>query len=340
VKKEFWSKAVQFARWLIVIAIFIVIYRSIDWHKFVSVLTQVNPWLILAGILYYPLVILMGALRWHTMLRAYHAERVRYAVSLKDYWSGLAIGVFAPASLGWDVFRVVVATRRYGNVIANSATIVVEKVMALLTCASLVTLLFPFMNIAADNSELQQVIKTTHIVLVGTLGVLAIVLLMTRHGATVRFFQSISGRLMQLLSRLSQRKDMLAAQKTSLAITFAPLRRPDILLSITIFSFLIQLTSAVGNQIFFASVNYDLPFLVNLFVVPILFFVFLLPISFGSLGIREGAYILLYGAFGVPMETALLVSFLNLSGILLNNLVGGIILALNPNDVTNAQSTR
>ena len=330
-KKEIWSKAAQVARWLIVVAIFIVIIRSIDWHRFVSVLAQTNPWLVLAGILYYPLVILMGALRWHTTLRAYHAERVHYAATLKDYWSGLAIGMFAPASLGWDVFRVAVATRRYGNVIANSATIVVEKLMALLTCASLVTLLVPFMDIAADNRDLQQIIKTTHIVLVGTLGVLAIVFLMARHGTTVRFFQHITDRLIQWIDRLSQRKDVSASQKTSLVVTFAPLRRPDILLPVTIFSFLIQLTSAVGNQIFFISVNYDLPFLVNLFVAPILYFVFLLPISFGSLGIREGAYILLYGAFGVPMETALLVSFFNLSGILLNNLVGAIILALNPN---------
>ena len=340
-KKETWSKIAHVARWLIVVAICIVIFRSIDWHRFVSVLTQANPWLILAGILYYPLVILMGAVRWHTMLRAYHAERVHYATSLKDYWSGLAIGVFAPASLGWDVYRVAVATRRYGNVIANSATIVVEKMMALLTCASLVTLLVPFMGIAADNRELQQIIQATYIVLVGTLGVLVIAFLMARHGAaSVRFFQSMSDRLIKQLDRLSQRKELSASQKIPLVVTFAPLRRPDILLRITIFSFLIQLTSAVGNQIFFIAVNYDLPFLVNLFVVPVLYFVFLLPISFGSLGIREGAFILLFGAFGVPMETALVVSFLNLLSILSNNLVGGIILALDPNRPPHTQPTR
>ena len=338
--KEIWSKAAKVARWLIPIAILLVIFRSVDWHRLVSVMAHANPWLILAGIIYYPLVILLGAVRWHTMLRAYHAKRVRYAASLKDYWAGLAIGVFAPASLGWDVFRVAVATKRYGNVIANSATIVVEKVMALLTCASLVTLLVPFMDIAPDNRELQQIIRTTHIVLVGTLVALAIALLMARHGAAIRLFQLISARLMQQLERLSQRKNLATSSETSPVVTFAPLRRPDKLLLVVIFSFLIQLTSAVGNQIFFMAVNYDLPLLVNLFVAPIFYFVFLLPISFGSLGIREGAYILLYGAFGVPMETALVVSFFNLLGILSNNLVGGVILALDPNLRPQTQSSR
>lgn len=274
------------------------------------------------------------------MLRAYHAKRVHYAASLKDYWSGLAIGAFAPADLGLDVFRVAVTTKRYGNVVGNSATIVVEKMMALLICASLVTVLVPFMNIAADNSDLQQIIKTTHIVLVGTLGVLVIAFLMARHDPSIRLFQRISNRLIQWLDRLSQQKDLSASQKTALVVTFSPLRRPGILLPVTIFSFLIQLAAAVGNQIFFIAANHDLPFLVNLFVVPILTFVFLLPISFGSLGIREGAYILLYGAFGVPMETALLVSFFNLLGVLLNYLVGGIILAINPHLALHMQSNR
>ena len=339
-KKDFWSKAVLVVRWLIPLAILFIIFRFIDGHKFLAVLSEVNPWLVLAGILYYPLVILLGAVRWYTMLRAYHAERVHYAPALNDYWSGLAVGMFAPASLGWDVYRVAVATRRYGSVIANSATIVVEKMMALLTCASLVTLLVPFMSIASDNRELQQIIKTTHIILVGTLGILVFALIMARHGATVRVFRKISDRLMQWLDRLSRREGPSSSQNTSIAITFGPLRRPGILLAVVIFSFLIQLASAVGNQIFFIAVNHDLPFIVNLFVVPVLYFVFLLPISFGSLGIREGAYILLYGAFGVPMETALLVSFLNLSGILLNNLAGGIMLAFNAGRLPSAQSSR
>ena len=60
-------------------------------------------------------------------------------------------------------------------------------------------------------------------------------------------------------------------------------------------------------------------------MLPVLYFIFLLPISFGSLGIREGAYILLYGLFGVPAETALVVSFFNLLGVLLNNLIGALL---------------
>jgi len=57
-----------------------------------------------------------------------------------------------------------------------------------------------------------------------------------------------------------------------------------------------------------------------------MFFIFILPISFGTLGIREGAFIFFYGIFGMDQEAALLLSFLSLSGRLLNVVIGAIIL--------------
>jgi hypothetical protein len=168
------------------------------------------------------------------MLKAFHSEQVHYANSLKDYWSGLAVGVFAPASIGWDVFRVAVSTKRYGNVVANSATIVVEKLMALLTCASLVTFLVPFMTIAADNEDLRKIIETTHLVLLGTIGVLAVGFLLAKNDSTIRFLYSFSNRFELWLRQLAQSKDLSNSQTDSLSVTFAPLRRPSILGRVTV----------------------------------------------------------------------------------------------------------
>jgi uncharacterized membrane protein len=57
-------------------------------------------------------------------------------------------------------------------------------------------------------------------------------------------------------------------------------------------------------------------------------FIFLLPISFGSIGIREGAYIFFYGIFGMGQEAALLLSFLTLAGAFLNVFIGAIVLQI------------
>ena len=80
---------------------------------------------------------------------------------------------------------------------------------------------------------------------------------------------------------------------------------------------------ATRSQIFFRALGYDLPFTVNLFVVTFAFFIRLLPLSLAGLGIGKGVSVLLYGLFGVPAELALLVSFLDLFGLLLSNAIGG-----------------
>jgi uncharacterized membrane protein YbhN (UPF0104 family) len=114
--------------------------------------------------------------------------------------------------------------------------------------------------------------------------------------------------------------------KVPLREMLSPLSVSKYLLTVVGLSFGIQFVAAVGSQIFFLAAGYEIPFIVNLFVTPILSFIFLLPISFGSLGIREAAFIIIYGLFGVPAETALLVSFFALSGLLLNNVIGGLLI--------------
>ena len=80
----------------------------------------------------------------------------------------------------------------------------------------------------------------------------------------------------------------------------------------------------IGNQLFLSALGYELPLLVSLFVVSVLFFVVSLPISFAGFGVREGAYIILLGMFGIPAETALVVSAFALSGMVLNYAIGGV----------------
>ena len=91
------------------------------------------------------------------------------------------------------------------------------------------------------------------------------------------------------------------------------------LLSMAVFG-----ASALQAQVFFAAIGIDVAFEVNLIVTPMLFLVFTLPISFGSIGVREAAFIMVYGAFGVAAEAALLVSFCGLAAMLVGNGLGAL----------------
>lgn len=104
------------------------------------------------------------------------------------------------------------------------------------------------------------------------------------------------------------------------------LKSPGLTFICLIMSWGVLFISAICNQFFFQAVGYEIDFLINLLAAPVFFILFFIPFSFGSLGVREGVYILFYGHFGVPLEIALLVSILSLIGLVLNNSLGAIII--------------
>ncbi len=298
--------------WSLPVVILFLIFRRIDVVQLQTSFAQANVWLVVAGLAYYPLVIGIGALRWRTLLGYFVRRRVELGFALKQYWIGLALGMFGPASIGWDVYRIVAGGRRFNTYKASAAAIITEKLLALFATALLVVLLYPLM--AFREPATGRMILLPAGVLLGVAG--AGLLLLLPAG---RWLEKLTAYYLKGKWRGDSVPLMADAPDILVLTKIRPLSTAFLL------SLLNLLMAAIGNQIFFRAVHYPLPFAVNLFVLPVLYFIFLLPISFGSLGIREGAYILLYGMFGVPAELALLVSFFNLLGILLNNLIGALL---------------
>ena len=311
--------------WPIPIIILYLIFQQIDIGEFKSNIAKTQPWLVVLGVAYYPSVILIGALRWRLLISYYNKKDVKLNYILKHYWIGLALGFFTPGSLGLDAYRVVVTGRYFDQYSLNTAVILAEKLMALLTCMSMIILLYPITNIIS-SPEIDRILYVAYILFFISIIFLIAINFTVRNSLLSAILKKMEvyflGTLTKTLSKIGL-GSVAAEHKIPFRAMIQPLTLPRQAIPILFLSFGIQFVAAIGNQIFFLALGYELPFIANLFVSPIFFFVFLLPISFGSLGIREGTYILLYGLFGVPAETALLVSFFNLSGLLLNNSIGG-----------------
>ncbi len=272
-------------------------------------------------------------MRWSASVHTYATSRLPKSFLLKTYWVGMALGMFVPASLGWDIYRIAAVSKRIGKPIANVFAIFLEKGLALVTMAVLVVILYPFVHryLTIPSAHIVGIVKFSYIAL--------IVFILLGAAAYFMFHNNAASVLVERIDRIFSRFLSAAARKTRLGLNpddmqfsirglFAPLSQPNNYGKVVLLSFAIQLVSAVRTQIYLISLGYSLPFVVNLFMGPIFFFIFILPISFGSLGIREGAFILLYGLFGIPAEIALLASFYNLLGILLNMAIGGVIMLL------------
>lgn len=314
-------------RWLLPILVLCFVIKEIDFTQFKQNLGRTNPNLFFLGLLLTPLLIVFGTLRWHSLLSLNDRFKIPLGFTFKHYWTGLALGFFVPASLGWDAYRVFISGRHFGNYTKKLAIIVVEKIAALVTCMSIIVVIYPLTTIVV-HSRIEKIFYLANILLIITLFFLVLVFIFLQSSFFSEMINKIEIYVAKTLEKIAARLKIKNATKvdpisvTGLIQSFVS---PKIIWVI-ILSFSIQFVSALKSQIFFSALGYNIPFIVNLLLAPTLYFIFLLPISFGSIGIREGLYIVLYGLFGVPAEIALLVSFFNLSGMLLNNAIGGVVM--------------
>ncbi|MFX1501263.1 MAG: lysylphosphatidylglycerol synthase transmembrane domain-containing protein [Promethearchaeota archaeon] len=330
------KKIYTLIRWAIGIIILYVVFQKIDFDQLLNSIAHAKLWLIILGLTNAPVLIFIAAFRWRWLMRNYFNEELSFNFTLGHYWKGLALGFFTPASIGLDAYRIVICGKRFGKYTASAVIIIAEKILALITCMSIVVALYPIVPIKLVP-EFKKVFYLAYVMLVACILLLILVVIVLRNKMLSVFFKRFENYVRNMLEIIS-RKININLIGNNKHISFHSLIEPLVdkkIIIIIAFSFCIQFVSSIKSQVFFCSLDYDIPFVVNLFAAPMIYFIFVLPISFGSLGIREGVYIIIYGMFGVPIEIALIVSFFNLLGMLLNSLIGGtIMLASKPSGTT------
>lgn len=308
----------------------VIIFSKIDIATLKENFLRADPVLVTAGLLLFPAAVLIGAWRWRTILSFYLSIKPPLGFMLKHYYIGLSVGMFGPASIGWDIYRVIAVGKKLGHYGLNVAAVLAEKLLAFLIMILLAVAVYPLIRseIVTNAALILSVMKYAYAALGLVIVVAVAVTLLQQHWITNAIISAVERFAAKLISRLKisigDNKDL---QPTlSLSELVSPLVRAKPVATILLMSLAIQVVSAAGNTVLFKAIGYNVPFTVNLFLTPVFFFIFILPISFGSLGIREGSYVLLYGLFGVPAEAALLVSFLCLLGLVLNQIIGAILI--------------
>jgi uncharacterized membrane protein YbhN (UPF0104 family) len=315
--------------WGLPVAIFYIVFKKVDLELLKANVLRVDLVWLVAGLSVSPLIMVLGASRWYYQLRIHISDQITLAQTSRFYWMGFPLTLFFPSGLGWDAHRALVTGRKYGRFAVNIGVIFVEKIIALVATMLLIVTVYPFALSYASSAVHQQVFNYALLFLSIILLVLGITTFSLKYhvaaGLLDRADRYFTRKIKATLTTIGA-SDSFDSANTSIRNFLVPLANPRRFGPVLIFSLAIQIASAVAAQIYFIAAGYDIPFAVNLFVVPFIFLALVLPISFGGLGIREAAYIILYGQFGVPMEIALLVSFFTLIGVLLNYTIGGVML--------------
>lgn len=307
---------------LLPVLLLIIIFYKVDFPELAENLSKANPAIILLGILLRPIQIILGSLRWKIINNLYCRCNLPFSYMNVHYWTGLSIGFFTPGGLGWDAYRIITIGKKLKAYTAAFKAILAEKLVGLISVIGMILIMFPLVSgyLTINESLFQQLYLFMIISLI--LLVLFFFFIQKKKKQFInKMMLWIRNKLFGIIDNQYVQDKIITDYNKSRKISYL-IKTPKILLVSLLLSTAILCVAAISGQIMFIGLNYDISLLVNLFAAPVFFILFFVPISFGSIGIREGAFILFYGQFGVPLETALLVSFFNLFGLILNSIIG------------------
>jgi uncharacterized protein (TIRG00374 family) len=287
---------------------------------------------LLAGLLLFPITTFIGAIRWSLLVGPYNRVVIPIGYTVKQYWIGLVTGFFTPGAIGMDVYRILVISRRYGNYLLNIMAVLMEKFVALFACVLVVIVLYPFIVSFSLSEKPSGILVFAASLMTIAVIFVFLVLLINRNGALQVIARAVERGVSKALHWVATQINLPErnwAFELSLGQMFDPLRKPGTLPVLLLLSVGIQLSSAVVTHVFFRAAGYDISFLINLFLSPVFFLLFVMPVTFAGIGVREASFVILYGFFNVPAETAILVAFFSLAGTLVTNIVGVLFLYSN-----------
>ncbi len=226
-----WQRIRRWGRWILPVFVLYFVYQRIDFIQFKENFLQTDPLLFFCALSLAPIGVFSGAFRWHSLLKLCYQFTIPLGFVIRHYWSGLALGFFVPASLGWDAYRVFVSGQRFGDYSLNVAVIIIEKIMALVACMSIIVILYPMLTTVV-SPEIEKIFFLATVLLCAVVLFIASIIIILRSRFLSLVFAKIEYYSAQILEKISSRlgvKSNTKMKNFAFREMFVPLIKPKII---------------------------------------------------------------------------------------------------------------
>jgi glycosyltransferase 2 family protein len=285
------------------VAVVAVLLWRYDARPIFRILSRERPAYFAAVVVLYVAGQAMCAYRWQ-LLAALLKVHGRYREFLAYTFVGMFTNLFVPGLLGGDAARSIYLGRRCGRMGEAIASVVADRGVGLIGLFWLAAFAAIFLNFAPIPSSV-----ITPTVVVGAItfaGFLA---------------APIVAQLIHLMPRPIRRAGGIVAPY---------LRHPATLIPAIALSIVLQLTLAVGQYLLAVGLGMNEPLSLFVLCVPIANVFASLPLTLNGLGIRESAYLMLFGMAGMRKEDAIALGLLWFAATMLGGLTGAIAFVTTP----------
>jgi uncharacterized membrane protein YbhN (UPF0104 family) len=285
------------------------LFSRVDVARLWSAARQASPAWLAGALLLYFTMIMASAVRWDVLLRAQHV-RLPFSFLTQSFLVATFFNNFLPSNIGGDVIRISDTAKPAGSKTLATTVVLIDRGLGLLGLALM----------AATGATLMSRMSVGPVgpgMLWAGFGAGAIIatpaLLMpetaTRILQPLRVFHAewVDERINKLTYALTRFKE----SPTALAICFVG--------AVAVQGLLVLFYVAVAR-----SMHIPIGFAELAVIVPVSFIVQMIPLSVNGFGVREATFGFYFTRLGLPLESALLVSFVGAALIMLFSLSGGV----------------
>jgi uncharacterized protein (TIRG00374 family) len=303
------SLLITLVKAIVSIGLLWLLFSRVDVSRLWGVARQASlVWLAFALLLYLAML-LASALRWGVLLRAQHV-RLPFSFLTQSFLVATFFNNFLPSNIGGDVIRIADSAKAAGSKTLATTVVLIDRGLGVLGLAL----------IAATGATIMQRMA------VGPVGpgilwagfclgaIVATPALLMPEAVTkllqpLRVFHRewVDERIEKLTYALTRFKETPAA----LAACFAG----AVVVQAILVLFYVAIARSMNIQIGFAELAV---------IVPVSFIVQMVPLSVNGFGVREATFGFYFTRLGLPLEQALVVSFVGAALIMLFSLSGGV----------------
>lgn len=291
-----------------------VLLATVDLGELAETLRSVAPGLLALAVLVFLVTNMTSVLKWRMVIKA-QGTSVSWPYLTSIFYMGLFFNNFLPTNFGGDLVRIYKLSRATGNTVDATSSVVLDRAsstFALLMIAMVAALL-----------ELRRLGTGLALTILGMFVVFLLLIGLFASERTARRLArfpllradpfGIRRHLRDFYMSVNQFRD----QKKTMALVMG-------------LSVIYQALYVVSVNLLALSLDIHLPVSFYFLFIPIVLAVGMAPISLNGLGVREGAWVLLFTQAGVPAAEALSMSVLNTLMITAVSMVGGIFYLQDP----------
>jgi glycosyltransferase 2 family protein len=303
------SLAISAVKAAVSLGLLALLFSRVDVSRLWSVARQAAPaWLAAALLLYFGMV-LASAWRWGVLLRAQHVT-LPYSVLTQSFLVATFFNNFLPSNIGGDVIRIADTAGAAGSKTLATTVVLIDRGIGLLGLALMAATGASLMHRMAVGPVgpgmlwagfgLGAMIATPALLMPETVGRLL---------QPLRVFHQewVDARIEKLTNALTRFKET----PTALAACFAG--------AVVVQGLLVLFYVAIAR-----SMHMPIGFAELAVIVPVSFIVQMIPLSVNGFGVREATFGFYFTRLGLPLESAIAVSFVGAALIMLFSLTGGV----------------